>query len=241
MKSPHKLLCVACRLGAAGLLLAILSLAGCACCPPASPAAPASATAKASAPASITTEWTPLFDGITLKGWKETDFAGGGEVSVENGMIILEPGVALTGVHWTNESVLPKTNYEIALEAKRIDGNDFFCGLTVPVADSHCSLILGGWGGTLVGISSLDQMDASENETTKFLFFEQDRWYPVRMRVTPEKLEAWIDGEKLVDVVITDREVTVRAGEIEDSRPLGVASYQTKAALRDIRMRRLSE
>ena len=79
-------------------------------------------------------------------------------------------GDPFTGINWTND--FPKMNYEVALDAMRVMGSDFFCGLTVPVGDTFCSLIVGGWGGSLVGISSLDGMDASENETTKFISFE---------------------------------------------------------------------
>ena len=107
-------------------------------------------------------------------------------------------GNPFTGVNWTND--FPKMNYEVAFDAMRVMGSDFFCGLTVPVGESFCSLIVGGWGGTLVGISSLDGMDASENETTKFVSFETGRWYRIRLRVTEKKLQAWIDQEKLVDV-----------------------------------------
>jgi hypothetical protein len=47
-------------------------------------------------------------------------------------------------------------NYEIKLEAKKVTGNDFFCGMTFPVGDSFCSFIVGGWGGPVVGLSSID-------------------------------------------------------------------------------------
>lgn len=183
------------------------------------------------------TAWKSLFDGKTLKGWKVADFAGGGKVEVEKGQLMLNSGLALTGVTWTNE--VPKTNYEIALEAMKVDGSDFFCGLTFPVADSHCTFVVGGWGGGVVGISSIDGMDASENETTKFMNFEKKRWYRIRVRVTPTKLEAWIDDEKLVDQSIEGRKITMRPGEIEDNVPLGLATYQVTAALRNIRLRPL--
>ena len=32
-------------------------------------------------------------------------------------------------------------------------------------------------------------MDASENETTKFLSFEKNRWYRIRVRVTKPKMK----------------------------------------------------
>src|SRR3954464_13745934 len=177
-------------------------------------------------------DWQPMFDGKTLKGWRPTEFAGAGEVQCEAGLIVLNMGGPFTGINWTNE--FPKINFEVTLEAMRLAGSDFFCGLTVPVGDSFCSLIVGGWGGSLVGISSLDGMDASENETTKFLNVEQGKWYRIRMRVTQSRIEAWIDKEKFVNVDTTDKKISVRPGDIESSKPFGIASYQTTAALREI-------
>ena len=83
----------------------------------------------------------------------------------------------LTGVSYTNE--LPRIDYEVSLEAMKIDGSDFFCGLTFPVDNAFCSFIAGGWGGGVVGLSSIDGMDASENETTKYMKFDASRWYPI--------------------------------------------------------------
>src|SRR5262245_10483301 len=100
--------------------------------------------------------WRALFDGSSLKGWKITDFGGHGEINLESGAVILNMGNPFTGISYTNE--FPKMNYEIAFDAMRVTGSDFFCGLTVPVEDSFCSLIVGGWGGSLLGISSLNGM-----------------------------------------------------------------------------------
>ena len=182
--------------------------------------------------------WQPMFDGKTLTGWRETDFAGHGEIQCQFGLIILNTGDPFTGINWTNEP--PKMNYELALDAMRVTGSDFFCGITGPVGTNFCSLIVGGWGGSLLGISSLDSMDASENETTKFMNFEQDRWYRIRLRVTDGRIEAWIDKEKLVDVNTTGKRISVRPGDIELSRPFGLSAWQTTAALREIRMRAVS-
>ena len=135
--------------------------------------------------------WQAMFDGPTLAGWRETAVAGHGEVHCQSGGIVLSMGSPFTGINWTNE--FPKVNYEVAFDAMRVMGSDFFCGLTVPVGTNFCSLIVGGWGGSLVGISSLDGMDASENETTKFKNFESGRWYRIRLRVTEKKIQAWID------------------------------------------------
>jgi hypothetical protein len=177
-----------------------------------------------------------LFDGKTLAGWKVTNFGGEGEVKVEDGMILLDFGSSLTGI--TYQGKLPTTNYEISLEAQRLDGNDFFCGLTFPVAKSHCSLILGGWAGSVVGLSSIDGQDASQNETTRFMSFKSKKWYRVRVRVEPEQIQAWVDDEKIVDQNIKDRAISTRV-EVDLSKPLGIAAFETRAALRNIRLREL--
>ena len=181
--------------------------------------------------------WRSLFDGQSLWGWRETAFAGRNEVRCQAGLLVLKMGDPFTGVNFTND--FPKMNYEIALDAMRVMGSDFFCGLTLPVGTNCCSLIVGGWGGSLVGISSLDGMDASENETSKFLGFKNGQWYRIRLRVTEKKIQAWIDEEKIIDVATLDRKITVRPGDIELSQPIGLACWQSAAAFREIKVRRL--
>lgn len=180
-------------------------------------------------------EWTPLFDGKTLKGWKPTDFAGAAEIEVKDGQILAPMGAMLTGVTYTNPT--PTVDYELSLEAMKVDGSDFFCGLTFPVKDSHATLILGGWGGGVVGISSIDGYDASMNETTEYMAFDRGRWYRIRVRVTDTKIQAWIDDDRLVNVDTTDKKISLRFGEIELSKPLGLAAWITSAAWRNIRIR----
>jgi hypothetical protein len=89
-----------------------------------------------------------------------------------------------------------------------------------------------------VGLSSLDGEDASSNETTKFMTFENKRWYKIRLVVKPSTIQAWIDGEKMVDVVTTDRRISIRM-EVEQSVPFGIASWSTTGALRNIRIKEL--
>lgn len=179
--------------------------------------------------------WHSMFDGHSLAGWRETQFAGRGGVHCQSGVMLLSMGDPFTGINWTNE--FPKTDYEIALDAMRVMGSDFFCGLTVPVGTNFCSLIVGGWGGSLLGISSIDGQDASENETTKFFNFETGRWYRIRLRVTQTRLRAWVDKDKVIDVDIRDRRISPRPGDIEMSEPLGIACWETSAALREIKWR----
>lgn len=181
-------------------------------------------------------EWITLFNGKSLEGWKPTAFGGEGEVRVEDGEMILPQGATLTGVNYTGE--MPTRNYEVELEARRRMGNDFFCGITFPVDQEFASLIVGGWGGSLVGISSINGMDASENNTTKFIKFEKGRWYKIRLRVMDERLQAWIDGDQIIDVDTKDKKLTIRI-EVSKSKPFGIASWQTEAGLRNIRLREL--
>ncbi len=183
-------------------------------------------------------QWITLFDGRTLKGWKVTKFGGEGEVRVRDGRLLLEFGNELTGIH--TDRKLPRIDYELELEAMRVDGSDFFCGLTFPVGKDPCSLIVGGWGGGVVGLSSIDGYDASENDTTTYRRFDSKRWYRIRLQVTAARIRAWIDGKKIVDQPLAGRKVSIRS-EVELSKPLGIASWQTAAALRNIRLRKLSE
>ncbi|MGA2174969.1 MAG: DUF1080 domain-containing protein [Verrucomicrobiota bacterium] len=231
------------RLARRGLGLALLLLAGCASHKPAVPppkpapsAPPPVAIAFAPRANHWTTQWTSLFDGKTLTHWAVTDFAGHGEVTVESGYIKIGMGAELSGITWTN-GTLPKTDYEIVLDSIKLDGSDFFCGLTFPVGDSSCSLILGGWGGGLVGLSSLDDQDASENETTKSLSFDTGHWYHVLLRVTPARIEAWLDERKIIDVSIIGRKVSLRPGSIYLCEPLGVATYTTAAGVKNFQLR----
>lgn len=176
-----------------------------------------------------------LFDGKTLTGWKATKFGGEGEVYAKDGLLHLEFGAPMTGVTYAGKAKLPTTNYEIRLEAQRVDGSDFFCGLTVPYKTSHFSYIVGGWGGGVVGISSIDGMDAAENETTTYTAFKNKVWYRVRLRVTDNRIDAWLDNKQVVKVEVNGRKITTRS-EVDLSKPLGLAVFDTRAALRNIRL-----
>jgi hypothetical protein len=182
--------------------------------------------------------WISLFDGRSLKGWEITKFGGEGDVEVKNGRLILGLGSNLTGVHTRRK--LPKINYEVELEAMRVDGSDFFCGLTFPVKKDHCSMILGGWGGGVCGLSSINFQDASENETTSYRKFEKGKWYKIRLRVTENEIQAWIGKEQIVDQEITGKRISTRI-EVELSKPFGFCTWQTTGALRNIRIRELDK
>lgn len=181
--------------------------------------------------------WQPLFDGKSLDGWKVVEFGGDGDVKVDDGRILMKMGNSLTGVTYAGDD-LPKSNYEIELEAMRVDGIDFFCALTFPVADSHCSFIVGGWAGAVVGLSSIDNKDASENETTQYVTFKTGQWYRLRVRVTDDNISAWIDDKQVVNQDIKDRKISTR-NEVDLSKPLGLSAWQTTSAVRGMKLRKL--
>jgi hypothetical protein len=196
--------------------------------PKTAPTTSTTAAGKVSAPGT-------LFDGKTLTGWKVTDFAGHGAVTVTNGSILLGEGY-MTGITWTNE--VPRMNFEISLEAQRVDGTDFFCGLTFPVGEAPCSFIVGGWGGGVVGLSSINSEDASQNETTSYLNFTTGQWYKIRVRVEPDRISAWIDDDRVVNVETAGKEFSIRV-EMYPSTPLGIATWNTAGAVRNIQVRKL--
>lgn len=174
-----------------------------------------------------------LFDGSSLGAWKPVVFGGEGEVRLENGHIVLDRGNDLTGVVWTG-APLP-AHYTIEVEAMRVDGTDFFCALTFPVDGRHCTFVVGGWGGSLIGLSNLEGYDASENETSQVRRIVDRRWYRIGVRVSPTSMRAMLDDEVMADVALEGRDIGVRP-EMELCRPLGIASYRTVAAIRAIRL-----
>ena len=195
--------------------------------------AAAGCSSPPSSPRSVK-EWRPLFDGRSLAGWKVSDFGAHGDVRVRGGVIVLDLGEASTGI--TFAGAVPRMDYEIEVEARRVRGPDFFCGLTFPVGPDACSLIPGGWNNCLVGISCVDGQDASDNGTTRPILLSTGRWYRFRVRVTPGRVEAWIGDENVVDLSTAGKKISVRP-DIEESLPLGVAAWRTTAEIRSIRIR----
>lgn len=182
-------------------------------------------------------QWKSMFDGKSLDGWRSTTFKSPGEVRVSSGALVLTAGKPLTGVNWT--AAFPQADYEIRFEARRTLGGDFFASLTFPVASSYATFVTGGWGGDIVGLSSIDGWDASENETRSYFQFEPQRWYAFRVRVTTGRISAWIDDQSVFNVDIRGRAISLRHGEIQLSTPLGFASYNTTGELRKIEYRLL--
>ena len=180
---------------------------------------------------------TYLFNGKDLTGWEITNFGPQGPVYVSGGSIVLGMGEGCTGITWKKE--FPEQNYRVTLEAKRVSGNDFFCGMTFPVGKEPCSLIIGGWGGTTVGLSSINTMDASENQTTNYLEFEKEKWYRISLLVHADTIRAMIDDQMVVNFVKGKYDELSIRPEVELSKPFGIASWYTTAELRNIRLERV--
>lgn len=204
-------------------LWALLAATACAA-PPAAPAAP---------------PWCELFDGSSLAGFTITDFGGQGEVAVHDGVLRLGIGSPLTGVTWNGPFAAPDQDYELEVVAERRVGNDFFVGLTFPVGADHLTLVLGGWGGAVCGLSSLDGDDAAHNETRSLHSFVLGRRYTARVTVTAAAVRVTLDGEPLCAVARGQHRLGLRP-EVLLSRPLGLCTFATAAAVRTLRWRPLA-
>ena len=177
-----------------------------------------------------------LFNGKSLEGWSETPFPGQGRVNVRDGAVVLGKGKKLTGINYDIIDNLTWDNYEITLEAMRVEGKDFFCALTFPVKGSFCTLVLGGWSGSVIGLSSIDGYDAANNFTGDSRNFENNIWYSVRLRVADDKIEAWLGNiDKMVDFKIGNYSLSLR-DEVILSAPLGIATYETTGTVRNIKL-----
>lgn len=185
-----------------------------------------------------------LFDGKSLRGWRvvdKFDFAKHGRVQVEDGVIRMDAGAPASGIRIDPRMyTFPRSNYEVSLEAKRTKGQDFFCGLTFPVGEQYCTLIIGGWGGGTIGLSNVDNAPADENQTTNYVEFKDDQWYAVRLRVSDEKIDVWIEEEHLIELERGDHKFSIW-WEQEPVRPFGFASWYTGAAYRKIRLKSLAK
>jgi hypothetical protein len=195
-------------------------------------------TAACAAP-QVTNEadWTLLLDAEHTEGWTRTPFGGEGEIQAEDGLLVFEMGSPMTGMNWVGEP-LPTSGYELEVKASRLMGTDFFCGLSFPVSEEHATLIMGGWGGALTGLSCIDGSDASTNETTSFQNYELGRIYTARVRVTKTHITTWLDGEELHSVSLAGKDISLRP-EVFPSKPLGFAAFQTRAGLQSLKLRRL--
>lgn len=194
-------------------------------------------------------DFVDLFNGNDLKGIQvlnKSYFEDHGKVLVKKNELVLSKGEPGTGIAIDPKvhKDLPRMDYEVFITAKRIDGGDFFCGLTFPVNKSYCTLILGGWGGGAIGLSNVDTLSAIENETSGFHEFENNRWYDIHLVVSDKSLKATLketgkkEAKVLFDIVPGDHKFDIW-WEQEPARPLGITTWNTTAAFKQIRIQKL--
>jgi Domain of Unknown Function (DUF1080) len=180
--------------------------------------------------------WVSLLPERGLEGWEITDFYGHGEVKRNGDLLTFTPGKPLTGINYKKE--FPKEHFEIEMEARRVKGNDFLCGLTFPVGKGFCSFIGGGWGGGLVGLSSIDGSDASENSTSSNIDFKNGQWYKFRVIVDKEFVRGWVDDKEIFAQEREGHEFSTRI-EVYASQPLGQCVFQSEVEVKNFRWRPL--
>jgi len=196
----------------------------------------------------LVADWQPLFDGKTMAGWMVPVYGGDGEVEAREGTIVIGRGDSMTGIRYEKE--FPKIDYEIQYEARRTGGYDFFAACTFPVKESHCTFVNGGWGGGVVGLSSINGYDASENVTSEFFDFRENIWYRFRIRVTDAMIQVWITPQdkegnwgaeqSVVELELEDKEVSTRF-EVDLYKPLGFCTYCTEGQLRNVEYWRIGK
>ncbi|MBL9117036.1 MAG: DUF1080 domain-containing protein [Verrucomicrobiaceae bacterium] len=177
-----------------------------------------------------------LFDGKSLDKWEPVDIGGSGSVEVQDGEMIISQGESVSGAIYKDWQKLPTTNYEISLEAMRVQGVDFFVGLTFPVNDlkTQLTLVMGGWGGSVTGISSIDGLDASENNTGTFQRYKDNTWYKVKLRVTPKEIVVTLDGKEVINTDIAGKKLGLRPGPMESYAGLSLTTFMTTAAIKNV-------
>ena len=182
--------------------------------------------------------WESLFDGTTLTGWEIIQYGGEGEPYANNGVLVLPSATAgmMTGLCWIGDS-LPVNNYTIYYEARRVQGYDIFAGLSFPYKDTFASLILGGWGGIVNGISCVDGFDASDNETTQHFSLNNNEWYPVQLFVTTDSIRAFVGDKQAVNLATAGKNLYLRPGSYTTS--LTLWTYLTTGEIRDLRIKKL--
>ena len=134
-----------------------------------------------------------------------------------------------------------ESNYEIEVSEIRVSGIGFanFC---FPLGDAYCRLIIGGSeSGDIVGLHVLDGKDFKSNETTHHMSFQSDRWYAVRLRVTDDRIQVWIDRNQVIDLPRRGHEFAIGNNRVEmtGAGSLGLYTNGGAAAIHSIRIRQL--
>lgn len=179
-----------------------------------------------------------LLSATEITHWKSAEMPDTGKAEARDGATVIESGGPMTGLRYDNwrAGTFPVRDYAVSYEAMRVDGSDFFAALTFPVRsiETCATLIVGGWGGGLVGISSIDGQDASDNSTRSEQRFENGKWYRVKLEVREDGIKAWIDDRIVINTSIKSRVIGMRPGYIESCAPFGFATFGSTGRVRNI-------
>ena len=182
-------------------------------------------------------DWVSLFDGKALGAWQPVERFES-TASVEDGKLVLAARPEWNAIHWRVD--VPREDYELTYETMRVLGSRDFGTLAFAIGGAtHCMLHIGTGEGNLAGLSNVDNKDYRSNGTAVPFAFENGRWYAVTLRVTAEQVEAWVEGRKLVDIPRAGHTFAPASHRLRDIKAFGLCSYNTTAAVRNIRLRRL--
>jgi len=179
-------------------------------------------------------EWRVLFDGADLGEWRTGVYGDPPDYEVTESGVVLPQTAWLSGI--TYDGDLPRTPYRLEVEATRRYGSDFFLGVTFPVRGSHLTLVLGGWGGVVCGLSCIDGKDASDNDTRTSRHFPNGKRQTVVIDVADDRIVAAVNGERVVDRALAAGEELSLRTEVLESRPLGLAAFATSTTVHSVRV-----
>lgn len=179
-----------------------------------------------------------MLEAAMLPQWETVAIEGAGKPQMGPGEFVLPEGAPMTAVRFGGWEAmgLPVVDYAIEYEAMRVAGQDFFGAVTFPIRSlkTCATLVNGGWGGGLVGISNIDEQSANENATRSEHRFVNGQWYRFRLEVRSEEIKGWLDGRLIINASLKARTISLRAGDIEQCAPFGLATYGTTGKVRGL-------
>lgn len=152
--------------------------------------------------------------------------SGRGVWRIENNELIqevTEPDIRLTfgDPDWSD--------YEFSLEAQKISGNEGFLVLFRVKSDrDYYWLNIGGWGNTSTALERSVENRRRAISSFRPIRVEQGRWYKVRIRCEGKRIQAWLDGELILD--FNDDDNAHLTGRV------GVGTWLTSAKFRNIKV-----
>ncbi|MCX6856611.1 MAG: hypothetical protein NTV80_17100, partial [Verrucomicrobia bacterium] len=115
------------------------------------------AACRPTAPEVKVRQWS-LMEGDLAGAWQQAGIPEEGKIALKEGELEIGIGAPMTGAKFTawDQAGMPGTGYMIRYETMRVEGRDIFGMCTFPVSshDAHATFVIGGWGGTVTGLSS---------------------------------------------------------------------------------------